>query len=160
MTSRRAGWTGIGVILTTVGALLQTPAQPPPRAGGITALLPAGAALVLQAKDLASLVADWNGSAEKPAWLASANYEAFARSRVFLQLKGAYDASYAFRGKIDTDGFDHPRKIFDLTEELIQRNHTDADIGLILGGNFRRLLGVAWTRPDRPQQPGQGETRG
>jgi hypothetical protein len=91
MTSRRAGWTGIGVILATVGALLQTPAQPPPRAGGITALLPAGAALVLQAKDFASLVADWNGSAEKPAWLASANYEAFARSRVFLQLKGAYD---------------------------------------------------------------------
>jgi len=78
----------------------------------------------------------------------------------YEQLKGAYDASYAFRGKIDTDGFDHPRKIFDLTEELIRRNHSDADIALILGGNFRRLLGVAWTRPDRPQQPGQGETRG
>ena len=78
----------------------------------------------------------------------------------YEQLKGAYDASYAFRGKIDTDGFDHPRKIFDLTEELIRRNHSDADIGLILGGNFRRLLGVAWTRPVRPQQPGQGETRG
>ena len=78
----------------------------------------------------------------------------------YEQLKGAYDASYAFRGKIDTDGFDHPRKIFDLTEELIRRRHGDADIALILGGNFRRLLGVAWTRPDRPQQPGQGETRG
>ena len=78
----------------------------------------------------------------------------------YEQLKGAYDASYAFRGKIDTDGFDHPRKIFDLTEELIRRRHSDADIALILGGNFRRLLGVAWTRPVRPQQPGQGETRG
>ena len=78
----------------------------------------------------------------------------------YEQLKGAYDASYAFRGKIDTDGFDHPRKIFDLTEELIRRRHGDADIALILGGNFRRLLGVAWTRPVRPQQPGQGETRG
>ena len=75
----------------------------------------------------------------------------------YEQLKAAYDASYAFRGKIDIDGFDHPRKIFDLTEELIRRRHSDADIALILGGNFRRLLGVAWTRPARPLQPGQGE---
>jgi hypothetical protein len=90
MRSRRVGWTGIGVILATVGALLQTPAQPP-RQAGITSLLPAGAGLVLQAKDLAALVGDWNGSTEKAKWLASANYEAFARSRLFLQLKGAYD---------------------------------------------------------------------
>ena len=78
----------------------------------------------------------------------------------YVQLKGSYDASYAFRERIDIDGFDHPRKIFDLTEELIRRSHSDADIALILGGNFRRLLGVAWTRPERPQQPGHGETRG
>ena len=65
----------------------------------------------------------------------------------YAQLKASYTASYAFRERIDTGGFDHPRKIFDLTEELIRRNHSDADIALILGGNFRRLLGVAWTRP-------------
>ena len=90
MTSRRAAWTGIGVVLATAGALLQTPAQPP-RQGGLAAVLPAGASLVLQAKDFASLVGDWNTSTEKTKWLASANYEAFSRSRLFLRLKGAYD---------------------------------------------------------------------
>ena len=62
----------------------------------------------------------------------------------YRQIKAGYAASYAFREKIDTDGFDHPRKIYDLTEELIRRRHSDADIALILGGNFRRLLGAAW----------------
>ena len=90
MKARRLAWTGIGVVLATVGALLQTPAQPP-RQTSITALLPAGATLVLQAKDFASLVGDWNTSAEKTKWLASANYEAFSRSRLFLRLKEAYD---------------------------------------------------------------------
>ncbi len=65
----------------------------------------------------------------------------------YQQLKASYDRSYAFREKIDIDGFDHPRKIYDLTEELIRRGHTDAHIALILGGNFRRLLGAVWTRP-------------
>ena len=62
----------------------------------------------------------------------------------YEQLKGLYTASYAFRDRIDTDGFDHPRKIYDLTEELIRRGHSDADIALVLGGNFRRLLGTVW----------------
>jgi hypothetical protein len=63
----------------------------PPRPMAITALLPAGATLVLQAKDFASLVGDWNTSAEKTTWLASANYQVFSRSRLFLRLKGAFD---------------------------------------------------------------------
>ncbi len=58
--------------------------------------------------------------------------------------RGGYDESYAFRGQIDTDGFDHPRKIFDLTDGLIRRGYSDADIALILGGNFRRVLGDIW----------------
>ena len=90
MKTRRLAWTGIGVVLATVGALLQTPAQPP-RQTDITALLPAGPTLVLQAKDFASLVGDWNTSTEKTKWLASANYEAFSRSRLLLRLKEAYD---------------------------------------------------------------------
>lgn len=61
------------------------------------------------------------------------------------QLKAAYKASYAFRDKVDTDGFDHPKKIFDLTEALIRRKYSNAHITAILGGNFRRLLGQAWT---------------
>jgi membrane dipeptidase len=59
-------------------------------------------------------------------------------------LRGAYKESYAFREKIDVDGFDHPLKMYDLTEELIRRRHSDANIELVLGGNFRRLLTATW----------------
>ena len=62
----------------------------------------------------------------------------------YKQLKAGYKASYAFRDKIDIDGFDHPQKIFDLTEELIRRSYSDANIRLILGGNFHKLLGATW----------------
>jgi membrane dipeptidase len=63
----------------------------------------------------------------------------------YKQLKASYKASYAFRDKIDTDGFDHPRKVFDLTAALIRRGYSDSNIQAILGGNFRRLLGSTWT---------------
>ncbi|WP_297730327.1 membrane dipeptidase [uncultured Maricaulis sp.] len=63
----------------------------------------------------------------------------------YERLRSGYDESYAFRGRIDTDDFDHPRKIFDLTEGLIRRGYSDADIELVLGGNFRRALGNIWT---------------
>ncbi len=59
-------------------------------------------------------------------------------------LKGGYKDSYAFRDKIDIDGFDHPKKVFDLTEELIRRNYSNENIRAVLGGNFRRLLGQVW----------------
>lgn len=60
------------------------------------------------------------------------------------QLLAAYKSSYAFRDKLDTDGFDHPKKIFDLTAALIRRGYSDDNIAAILGGNFRRLLGETW----------------
>ncbi|UZK65461.1 dipeptidase [Sphingomonas sp. M1-B02] len=59
-------------------------------------------------------------------------------------LRGAYKDSYAFREKIDIDGFDHPLKMFDLTEELIRRRYSDANILAVLGGNFQRLLTSTW----------------
>lgn len=59
-------------------------------------------------------------------------------------LRGAYKDSYAFRDKIDVDGFDHPRKMFDLTEELIRRRYSDANIKAVLGGNWQRLLAATW----------------
>jgi membrane dipeptidase len=59
-------------------------------------------------------------------------------------LRGAYKNSYAFRSKIDVDGFDHPMKMFDLTEELIRRKYSDSNIRAILGGNFQRLLTTVW----------------
>jgi membrane dipeptidase len=60
------------------------------------------------------------------------------------ELRAAYKASYAFRDKLDTDGFDHPRKTFDLTESLLKRGYSDENIAAVLGGNFRRLLGATW----------------
>lgn len=61
------------------------------------------------------------------------------------ELRASYKSSYAFRDKIDTDGFDHPRKIYDLAEALIRRGYSDDNIAAIIGGNFRRLLGATWT---------------
>lgn len=69
----------------------------------------------------------------------------------YAALKAAYKDSYGFREKIDTDGFDHPRKMFDLTEELLRRRYSNADIKAVLGGNFRRLLEQTWI----PQRQGK-----
>ncbi len=60
------------------------------------------------------------------------------------ELLASYKSSYAFRDKLDTDGFDHPKKVFDLTEALIRRGYSDANMEAVLGGNFRRLLGSLW----------------
>ncbi|PCI32506.1 MAG: dipeptidase [Alphaproteobacteria bacterium] len=62
----------------------------------------------------------------------------------YSALKSVYKASYAFRDKIDTDGFDHPKRIFDLTDGLLQRGYSDEEIRLVLGGNFKRVLGDIW----------------
>jgi membrane dipeptidase len=59
-------------------------------------------------------------------------------------LRGSYKSSYAFRDKLDTDGYDTPTKIYDLTDALIRRGYSDPNIQAILGGNFGRLLGATW----------------
>jgi membrane dipeptidase len=69
------------------------------------------------------------------------------------QLRAAYKASYAFRDRIDTDGFDHPQKVYDLADALLRRGYSDANIELVLGGNFRRLLAATWAQPNIPQEP-------
>ena len=63
------------------------------------------------------------------------------------QLRAGYKGSYAFRDKIDIDGLNHPKRMFDLTEGLIRRKYSDAEIGGILGGNFKRVLSDIWTVP-------------
>ena len=63
------------------------------------------------------------------------------------QLRAAYKGSYGFREKIDIEGVDHPQRMFDLTEGLIRRKYTDAQIEGILGGNFKRVLGQIWEKP-------------
>jgi membrane dipeptidase len=60
------------------------------------------------------------------------------------QLRAGYKGSYAFREKIDIEGLNHPKRMFDLTEGLIRRKYSDADITGILGGNFMRVLKQIW----------------
>ena len=61
------------------------------------------------------------------------------------QLRAGYKGSYAFREKIDVEGLNHPKRMFDLTEGLIRRKYSDSEIQGILGGNFSRVLSQIWT---------------
>ena len=45
---------------------------------------------------------------------------------------------------VTVDGLDHPRRVFDLVEGLIERGYSDEDIRLVLGGNAVRVLGRIW----------------
>lgn len=45
----------------------------------------------------------------------------------------------------DIPGLNHSDRIYELTEGLIRRRYTNAHIGLILGGNFQRVLQQIWT---------------
>ncbi len=61
------------------------------------------------------------------------------------QMRASYKGTYGFRDKIDIEGLDHPKRMFDLTEGLIRRKYSDANIEGILGDNFRRVLTQIWT---------------
>ncbi len=61
------------------------------------------------------------------------------------RLRASYKGSYGFREKIDVEGLDHPKRMFDLTEGLLRRKYSDAEIEGILGGNFKRVLSQIWT---------------
>jgi membrane dipeptidase len=60
-------------------------------------------------------------------------------------LKASYKASYGFRDKLDLDGYNCAKRSFDLADGLIGRKYSDANIELILGGNFRRVIKEIWT---------------
>ena len=47
-------------------------------------------------------------------------------------------------GAITIRGLNHSQRVFDLTEGLIRRRYTDAQIAQILGGNAVRVLGTIW----------------
>ena len=72
-----------------------------------------------------------------------AGYDAMPKE-MYDKLLANYKASYAFRERLDIDGLNHPKKMYDLTEALIQRGYSDDNIKAILGGNFRRVLGEIW----------------
>ena len=50
---------------------------------------------------------------------------------------------------VATNGLDHPKRMFDLTEGLIGRGYNDDHIKMILGGNAVRVLGKIWEQADR-----------
>jgi len=52
--------------------------------------------------------------------------------------------------KFDLDGINYAKKIFDLTEGLVQRKYSDRNIALFLGGNFERALAQAWRPAHSP----------
>jgi membrane dipeptidase len=54
------------------------------------------------------------------------------------------DGALAAKKKNDLDGVTYARKVFELTEGLIRRKYSKADIKLILGGNFQRALAAIW----------------
>jgi len=56
-----------------------------------------------------------------------------------------YNAFFTDDGYVHIDGLNHPKRVYDLTEGLIRRGHTDEDIALILGGNFARVLSELWS---------------
>ncbi len=55
--------------------------------------------------------------------------------------------------RFDLDGVDYSQKIFDLTDGLLRRNYSHANIELILGGNFERALAAIWTPEPAPRPP-------
>lgn len=70
------------------------------------------------------------------------------------RLRAGYKGSYGFREKIDIEGANHPKRMYDLTEGLIRRGYSDEGIRGVLGGNFRRVLSHIWSNP-LPEQERQ-----
>lgn len=61
------------------------------------------------------------------------------------RLRAGYKDSYGFREKLDIEGLNHPKRMFDLTEGLLRRQYNNNDIQGILGGNFARVLAQIWS---------------
>jgi membrane dipeptidase len=47
-------------------------------------------------------------------------------------------------GRPAVTGLDHPKRTYDLADGLIRRKYSDADIRLMLGGNWQRVLSAIW----------------
>ncbi|MBZ5515829.1 MAG: hypothetical protein LAN62_13490 [Acidobacteriia bacterium] len=75
----------LGLLSVALAVTPQGPA-PQPACSTLAKLMPGGPLLYVESPDFAGLVRDWHNSPEKKAWLASDNYQAFSRSRLFLRL--------------------------------------------------------------------------
>jgi membrane dipeptidase len=55
-----------------------------------------------------------------------------------------YNAYFDENGLAAVDGLGHSKRIFDLTEAMVRRKHSDENIKLLLGGSFSRVLAATW----------------
>jgi membrane dipeptidase len=68
-----------------------------------------------------------------------------ADPEMFRRFMAAADPRYRIHQREAVAGLDHPLRFFDLTEALLRRGYGDAQIKLILGGNWRRVLPPIWS---------------
>jgi membrane dipeptidase len=54
------------------------------------------------------------------------------------------DAKYHAHHREAVEHLDHPKRVYDLTDGLIRRKYSDAQIRLVLGENWRRVLSDIW----------------
>ncbi len=80
-------WSTAGILTLATLAWVQVTR---PARRELASLMPAGPMIYLEAKDLHSLLADWNGSNVKQNWLMSANYNVFSNSNLLQKLQGLY----------------------------------------------------------------------
>jgi hypothetical protein len=80
---------GFGV-LAAIGAVWIT-AQNAQTSNSLSSLFPGGALVYVEARDLSTLLRDWNASEEKRLWLTSDNHEVFSRTRLFMRLAEAQE---------------------------------------------------------------------
>lgn len=74
-------------VLATSAALWLAAQQQATTAKTLPELMPAGALLAVEARDLNSLVTAWNASPEKKTWLASGSYQSYIRTKLALRLE-------------------------------------------------------------------------
>jgi hypothetical protein len=80
---------GFGV-LAAIGAIWIA-AQNAQTSNSLSSLFPGGALVYVEARDLSTLLRDWNTSEEKRLWLTSDNHEVFSRTRLFMRLAEAQE---------------------------------------------------------------------
>ena len=55
-----------------------------------------------------------------------------------------YGAYFTADAGAHVDGLNHPKRIFDLTEAMVRRKHSDATTSLVLGASFARVVREVW----------------
>ena len=111
----------IGSLALAAIAWVQTTATQP---RAMSELMPGGPLIYLEAKDFHSLLGDWNRSAVKRDWLASANHQVFANSNLFQKLDGIYQEysgvagfTPGLPGTLEIAGRESALGLYDLREQ-------------------------------------------